>query len=153
MLMFAYVYKDAEACKVDWLFRIAAFLPDLCLSQVSPLVAQQLVLLIKNRLGVSMSRPVSLWCLLLLVLRRLFLPLCALFFVYFYLLLPPVSLSLVAAAAAAAAALLSLPAAAPEALSPFACCFLIPCYAFLFPVPIHVVLGIQLIICALATFM
>lgn len=119
---------------------------------VSPLVAQQLVLLIKNRLGVSMSRPVSLWCLLLLVLRRLFLPLCALFFVYFYLLLPPVSLSLVAAAAAAAAALLSLPAAAPEALSPFACCFLIPCYAFLFPVPIHVVLGIQLIICALATF-
>lgn len=115
-----------------------------------PLTTQQLKLFIDNRLGVSLSRSVSLWRFCLLVLQRLFLPFSLVFFVYFYLFLPPVSLSLVAAGAAAAAAFFSLPAVAAEALSPLVCCFLLPCYSFLFPIPVLFVVGIQCIVCALA---
>ncbi|CDJ64967.1 hypothetical protein, conserved [Eimeria necatrix] len=81
---------------------------------------------------------------------RLCVPLFALFFFYLYIFLPPVSLPLLAAAAGAVALFLSLPAAAPDALTPLVCCFLIPCYAFLFPMPPHLVIGAQIIICLLA---
>ncbi|CDI86090.1 hypothetical protein, conserved [Eimeria praecox] len=117
---------------------------------VSPLTAQQLQLLIEKCLGASLFRDVSLWRFCVLVFKRLFLPFYLLFFVYLYIFLTPVSLPLVVAAAAAAAALLSLPAAAPAALSPFVCCFLLPCYSFLFPIPILLVVGLQWIACALA---
>lgn len=109
--------------------------------QFGPIGSQQLQLFTQNRLGANeTAASARFW---LRVMSRIFMPLSALYFLYMYLCIPGVPIPLLAAAALAVGAFLSLPSLNPAYLSPLVGAFLVPCYAFSFPVNLYRVIGAQ----------
>lgn len=117
--------------------------------QLGPLTSQHLQLFISGRLGANASTAGSHASFCMRVLCHIFLPLSLLYFVYLYIFVPYASLFLLVSAAIAIGAFLSLPSAAPEALSPLVGAFLLPCYAFVFPTCVSLVVGGQIVFCVL----
>ncbi|XP_026189991.1 uncharacterized protein At4g17910 [Cyclospora cayetanensis] len=121
------------------------------------------LLLCITLIGVRLLEPIQLGdsaaghssaSLLFRVLHKIFAPLFLYCFVSLWLCLPnDVSLPLLVATAAASASLLSLPALSPDTLSAFICCFLFPCYAFVFPLSIGPLVSSQLLFCLLVALL
>ncbi|OEH80241.1 hypothetical protein cyc_03664 [Cyclospora cayetanensis] len=127
----------------------------LCITLIGccPLTSNHLRLFITRQLGDSAAGHSSA-SLLFRVLHKIFAPLFLYCFVSLWLCLPnDVSLPLLVATAAASASLLSLPALSPDTLSAFICCFLFPCYAFVFPLSIGPLVSSQLLFCLLVALL